>query len=160
MGVRFPLFIDLDMKKILVVGAGRVALRRIQTLLMFSPFLHVVAKDISEECKEQLEQLVDSGAVYFQQKPFEEADVGDDLVFVLAATDDVDVNRTVYDVCKRKEILVNVASDQALCDFYFPAVIQDKENIIGITGDGTSHSGVAKAALEIKYWLEKKRDEN
>ena len=48
MGLRFPVFLDIEDKKILLVGAGQVAVRRIRTLLLFGADITVVAREIPE----------------------------------------------------------------------------------------------------------------
>ena len=54
MGLRFPVFLDIEDKSILVVGAGYVAVRRIRTLLLFGADITVVAREVPEEQRQEM----------------------------------------------------------------------------------------------------------
>lgn len=132
--MHFPIFIDLSEKNILVVGAGKIAGRRIRTLCGFAGHITVVAPRISEE----IEALAQDYPITFFKRVFREADLeGTDLV--LAATDDAERNREVWRLCRKQSITVNVCSDQTLCDFQFPSVVQTGEVVIGINASGKNH---------------------
>ena len=135
----FPLFVDLSGKKLLVVGAGQIARRRIETLLRFAPSVTVVAPDALPE----VESL--PGAALLR-KAYDPSDLdGADLVF--AATNDPAVNDRVYEDCKRLGIPVNVASDKGKSDFYFPGVAVKENAVIGVTASGRDHQ-MAKRLTE------------
>ena len=110
----FPLFTDLSEYKIVVVGGGAVALRRVKTLLHFASDLTVVAPEICGE----LCALASEGKICLLKKKYEREDLYA-AHMVLAATDDRAVNEDIYSACKCLGILVNVASDQNKCDFQF-----------------------------------------
>ena len=65
---------------------------------------------------------------------------------MLAATDDRAVNRRIREDCQSAGIMVNVADDRSLCDFYFPSVVMTDDAVIGISGDGSDHAGVKRDA--------------
>ena len=75
----FPLFIDIEGKQILVVGAGKIALRRVQTLLQFGAHIRVIAKEIPEEQQEAFYLLVSERKIELEEKPFEEKDLTEEL---------------------------------------------------------------------------------
>ena len=64
----FPMFIDIEGKHILVVGAGKIALRRVQTLLQFRARIKVIAKEIPKEQKEAFHLLVSEGKISIRKK--------------------------------------------------------------------------------------------
>ena len=111
----FPLFLDLSGKKILVVGGGKIALRRIQTLLGFAEKLTVVAPRLHPD----LLPLEAEGKLTLLPRPYEPGDI-EGAALVLAVTDDSAVNETVRCDCKRLGIPVTVSSDRHATSI-FPA---------------------------------------
>ena len=59
----FPIFMDLEGKQILVVGAGKIALRRVQTLLQFGARIKVITKELPKEQQEAFALLVSEGKI-------------------------------------------------------------------------------------------------
>lgn len=151
----FPLFMNLEGKEIVVFGAGKVALRRVRTLQFFRTKITVITKEIPLELLKDWEMLCRKGKIKIRKKAFEETDLSENCFFVLAATDDLEVNEQIACLCKRKNILVNNASDASMCDFYFPAVAFSKDVVVGITGNGENHRDVAEKAAMIRKCLEK-----
>ena len=135
----FPFFADIRDKKTVVIGAGKIASRRIETMTQFCGNIVVVAPEASE----LVLALAEEGCITFQQKPYEREDLfGADLV--LAATDDPKLNDEIHSVCKCLGIWVNVCSDQQKCDFQFPGIVKQDEIVIGINAAGTNHKKVKK----------------
>lgn len=149
----FPLFIDLTGKKIMFVGFGNVTMRRIRTLLPFSPDILVITREICGELKEEAGKLIESGQIRCSLKVFEENDLKCHPDIVIAATEDAALNAHIGKLAKQKGALVNVASDAALCDFYFPAVASAENITVGVTGNGNNHQKVAKVTEEIRHLL-------
>lgn len=160
----FPLFINLEKKKILVFGAGKVALRRVRTLTSFHPSVMVIAREIPGELQEAWELLKKSGDVMVKEKAFSLEDLKGDQedipLFVLAATNEPEINREITMHCRKRGILVNNASDVSQCDFYFPAVAFGGGTVAGITGNGHNHREVAEKAAMIRTCLERADEEN
>ena len=155
MAERFPLFVDLRGKKILVAVGGRVALRRVNTLLDFGPRITVVADRVCPE----LEESGREGKLALVRRPFRREDVEGSEAFVLAATGDDRVNRDICRICREKGVPVNSASDHRECDFYFPAIARGGGTVIGISGNGKNHRAVARMAARIREWTSQMRDE-
>ena len=131
----FPLFVDLSEADVLVAGAGKIALRRVQTLLDFAGRVTVVAP---EAC-EQIEALALSGAVTLHRRGFAPSDL-DGKTLALAATNDAALNGRIASLARERGIPVNVGSDRTLCDFYFPGVARRDAVVIGVTASGTDHA--------------------
>lgn len=155
----FPMFIDIEGKHILVVGAGKIALRRVQTLLQFRARIKVIAKEIPKEQKEAFHLLVSEGKIVLEEKAFEESDLTEALFLVLAATNVKKLNHEICMLCRKRKILANTATDRTDCDFYFPAVAVQEELVVGITGDGRDHRKVAETAARIRKVLEMEHEE-
>lgn len=155
----FPMFIDIEGKHILVVGAGKIALRRVQTLLQFRARIKVIAKEIPKEQKEAFHLLVSEGKIVLEEKAFEESDLIEAFFLVLAATNVKKLNHEICMLCRKRKILANTATDRTDCDFYFPAVAVQEELVVGITGDGSDHRKVAETAARIRKVLEMEHEE-
>ncbi|EGG86224.1 hypothetical protein HMPREF0987_01182 [Lachnospiraceae bacterium 9_1_43BFAA] len=155
----FPMFIDIEGKHILVVGAGKIALRRVQILLQFRACIKVIAKEIPKEQKEAFHLLVSEGKIVLEEKAFEESDLTEALFLVLAATNVKKLNHEICMLCRKRKILANTATDRTDCDFYFPAVAVQEELVVGITGDGSDHRKVAETAARIRKVLEMEHEE-
>ncbi|MCD8018828.1 MAG: bifunctional precorrin-2 dehydrogenase/sirohydrochlorin ferrochelatase [Clostridiales bacterium] len=127
----FPLFIDITHKKCLVVGGGRVALRKVETLLRYEAKVEVIAESICPEIREMLpaDQIRYGGVT---ETDFEDA------VLVVAATASREVNHRVYEACARDRIPVNVVDAPEECTFLFPAVVKRGDISIGINTGGKS----------------------
>jgi len=150
----FPIFIDLSEKKIVVIGGGTIATRRINTLLQFVNRIVVVAPEVTPELMESERQGKITwvrGKYCFEQ--IAEADV------VIAATNQPAVNLQVKNDCENflaktgRHILVNVADDRRLCDFYFPGVVQTEDFVIGISTGGSAPGRVKEIRGKIETLL-------
>ena len=150
----FPFFIDVKGKKVVIVGAGKIASRRIRALIQFDVKITVVAPELSEEVL----RLAESGRVHVRRGAFSVTDLeGADLV--LAATGSRDVNREVGLLCRKRGIFVNVADRKEECDFYFPAVVRKGNLIAGLTAGGQDHRLVAEGSRNVRQALETMRAE-
>lgn len=146
----FPLFVDLSEKEILIVGAGTIASRRIRSLCGFAGHMTVTAPEISGDISELAAQY----PITVRQKRFEEAELeGKDLV--LAATDDRGLNCAIIQMCRKRRIPANDCSDQSLCDFQFPSVLQQGDIVIGINASGRNHRLVKETRQKLQQFLEK-----
>ena len=141
----FPMFIDLTDKKILVTGGGTIALRRIRTLLKFRADIRVIAPELCEE----LAQLEEEGKIAAERREYRTSDI-DGVYIVLAATDDHEVNRRIWEECRAAGVTVNVADDRSLCDFYFPSIVMTEDTVIGINCGGEDHAKVKETRIKIE----------
>jgi len=128
-----PLFHAIHDQRVLVVGAGRMALRRCKKLLGYGIQVDVVAPKIIPELRALLEQhkqnyLAENFSAIHIEKPF----------FVVAATDQRELNARIVALCKEKKIPVNVVDDPAACDFIFPMAVDREPLSIAIASGGAS----------------------
>ncbi len=145
----FPLFVQTANKRVLVVGGGQVATRRVQSLLHFDwQQVTVVAPQVSKH----LRDLAGQGAICWRKRCFAEPDVGQSDV-VLAATDSSEVNRWVVNCAQDRGIFANNASDRHQCDFYFPALALGETQTAALVGRGGDHRQVARTAAKIREVL-------
>ena len=141
----FPLFVDISEKKIVVIGGGAIATRRVKTLLPFEPQIVVVAPEVTGD----LEELEKEEKITIFHREYQREDIYDAWM-VLAATNDPELNNGIYSVAKCLGALVNVASNQEKCDFHFPGVIRKDPYVIGINGSGKDHKGTAELRKQIE----------
>ena len=141
----FPLFIDISNKTFLVVGAGNIAARRILKLKEFGCKIIVVAKSIVVTIMDlQDDRLI------LKERAYDSSDVvGVD--YVIAATNDKELNEKIVWDCNRAGIMVNDASNYTNCAFYFPGIVTEEEMVIGVTSSGSNHRLARRAASEIRY---------
>lgn len=158
-GRRFPLFVSLEGKKVLVFGAGAVAKRRIRVLLGFGADIEVTAPEIPARNREEFDKWIREGKISWKQKKFEAEDLKTSAFFVLAATDQKTVNADISALCREKQIPVNNASDASQCDFYFPSIVEKDEITIGIAGNGTGHGAVRRLRERMQEWIEGKGEQ-
>lgn len=154
---RFPLFISLVGREILIVGAGNVAVRRAETLLRFGCKIRMCAPESMDMLKEPLKAWVQEEKVCYERRKFQQDVLTGKEFMVLAATSEKETNIQIVKICKERGILVNNASDFSSCDFFFPSVLQKEEVVIGITGNGTDHKRVKKIRKRIQDMLKGER---
>lgn len=144
---RFPLFVDLNGRRILVYGGGTIAARRCRVLSGFGPQITVIAPEICSEIR-NIPGIVCREAV-FSEDGMPEAEL------VLAATGDRDVNRAIAAAARARGVPVNDASDQNACDFHFPAIALRDPLVVGVNAGGQDHKLTARAAAAIRTLLER-----
>jgi len=125
---------NVDGKTCLVVGGGNVALRRATRIVDAGGMVDVVANT----CLPELAILVSRCNGEFQQKDFQDGDLGDKYLLVVAATNQRKVNRQIAEQCKLKGILVNVVDDASECDVIFPTIVDRDPILVAISSGGAS----------------------
>src|ERR1700722_307703 len=144
----FPLFLKLEGKRCLVVGAGLIGLEKVESLLRCGAYLRVVAP----YAVAGIRQLSSEGRIEWLARCYEPEDVaGCDLV--IAATNDRGVNRAVFEEASRRSILCNTADDPPLCDFFFASIVQRGELQIAISTAGQSPALAQRLRREIDAQL-------
>lgn len=138
--------LNLEGKKVTIVGGGKVAYRKAVTLQKEKCNLHVIAPSFIEEFKALGHEV---NRVY---KYYEEGDCADSFL-VVAATDDEETNRAVGLFCKRANKLCNVVDNKELSSFIVPSSFNRGSLTIAVSTGGASPSLAAKIKqeLEIKY---------
>jgi len=128
-----PVFLRLQGQRALVVGGGQVALRKVQMLLRAGALLRVVAPEIGAE----LRKLLAGDQHQLEQRAFADADLAA-VKLVIAATDDAEVNRAVFESASERNLPVNVVDQPALCSFIFPSIVDRSPLVVAISSGGSS----------------------
>jgi uroporphyrin-III C-methyltransferase/precorrin-2 dehydrogenase/sirohydrochlorin ferrochelatase len=128
-----PLFLQLRSQPAVIVGGGRVAVRKVDLLLKSGSDVTVVAPELREE----LHKLAASGKLRHIPARFEAAHL-DGAMIVIAATNDHDVNAAVSAASRARRIPVNVVDNPALSTFIFPAIVDRSPIIVAVSSGGES----------------------
>jgi uroporphyrin-III C-methyltransferase/precorrin-2 dehydrogenase/sirohydrochlorin ferrochelatase len=143
-----PIFLKLDGRPGLLVGAGTVALDKIGSLLRTGIRLRVVAPRAHEEIR----QLANEGKLEWIERSFEASDLDGNFV-VIAATDNPKVNAAVYRGAVERGILCNSVDDIPNCDFFFGSIVSRGDLQIAISTAGESPAFAQRLRREIDEQL-------
>jgi siroheme synthase-like protein len=138
----FPVFLKLEGRRVLVVGAGPVAAGKLRALLDAGARITVVAPDVVDEIAAQ-------SALEIERRPFDLADL-DGAWYVVAAAPP-DVNRAVAQAAEARGIFVNAVDDPANASAYMGAIVQRAGVTIALSTDGEAPAlaGLLREALEV-----------
>ncbi len=136
------MFIDISGKLIVIVGGGKIAERRAETLGKFGCEIKIISPEFTENLSEMTN-------VCRIKRTFQRGDC-EGAFMVLAATDDEIVNMQVIKEAKACGALANASHNKELCDFYFPGILTQGENVVvGVTASGHDHSKAAHIRKQI-----------
>ena len=145
---KYPIFLELSGRRVVLIGGGAVAARKAQVLLAAGARLVVVAERIDEMltvlCRDKTAELIRSK---YARSYLAEA------VLVVAATNNNRLNKQIYKDCQELEILCNVVDVPELCDFFVPAVVKRGSLQIAVSTDGycPAYAGHLRKKLEALF---------
>ena len=139
----FPVSIDLNNKNILVIGAGKIALRKVETLMSYNCNILVITKDILEEKFLELEKS--NKIKVLKNQEFEKKFL-ENIFLVIAATDNEVLNKNISQLCINKNILVNNITSKDDMNVRFASIYEKDDIQIAISANGNP-----KKAVEIKH---------
>jgi len=125
----FPLFVNLDSRDVLIVGGGKTALKKAIILLEFGANVSVVAPNITPALKKLDIKILN--------RCFDKKDINN-MSFVIAATNNNDLNKNISVLCFNKSIPVNVVDNIELCSFIFPSILKQKDVVCAVSSGGKS----------------------
>ncbi len=129
----YPIGMDLSNRRCVVVGGGKVAQRKVETLREFGARVVVVSPEVTS----RLREMAEDGSMELVTAEYEPR-VLDGAFLVIAATDDREVNEAVSAEAQRRGILVNVVDDPELCTFFVPATVRRGDLLISVSTSGKS----------------------
>ncbi|WP_297325805.1 siroheme synthase CysG [Nitrosomonas sp.] len=141
-----PIFLNINNKTCLVVGGGEVAARKIMLLLEAGAQVCVVSPELDTALNEyRVQGRINHYAGYFQPEHLE------NIVLVIAATNDRTVNQQISEAARQRQIPVNVVDDPDLCTFIMPSIVDRSPLLIAISSGGQSPvlARLLRAQLEI-----------
>jgi siroheme synthase-like protein len=129
----YPVNLVVSGRRCVVVGAGRIAARKVEGLLAAGADVHVVAPRLGD----QVRTMRDEGRVTVAERAFEPADL-DGAWLATAATDDAAVNHAVFEAGEGRGVWVNAADDPDNCSFTLMSVIRRGDVVVTVGTGGRS----------------------
>jgi precorrin-2 dehydrogenase/sirohydrochlorin ferrochelatase len=140
------MFLKLEGKRCLVVGAGKVGEPKIGGLIGTGARVHVIALEAAEAVHEWARH----GKITLALRAFTPEDL-DGAFLAVVATESRGLNESIYREAQRRGVLCNVVDVPEYCDFYYPAVVRRGDLQIAISTSGLSPS----LAQRIRQQLER-----
>jgi precorrin-2 dehydrogenase len=139
------MFLKLEGRPCLVVGAGTVAEGKIGSLLLGGATVRVVAP----QANVAVQEWARTGVIRCESREFCPLDL-DGVFLVIAATSSNEVNGSVFREAQRRNVLCNVVDDPEHCDFYYPAVVRRGQLQIAISTAGESPALAQKLRRQLE----------
>ncbi len=128
-----PVFLKIEDRSCLVVGGGKVAARKIRLLHRAGANVTLVSPGLCDE----VAAAVEKGTATHVERGFQDDDLVD-VVLVVAATDDAELNARISELARRRGIPVNVVDNPALCSFIMPSIIDRSPLQVAVSTGGAS----------------------
>jgi len=141
----FPIFLKLEGRRCLVVGAGTVAEQKILGLIEAEGNVQVVAPQATDLVRE----WTDSGVIDWQPRTFDVKDL-EGKFLVIVATSARELNESIFREAQQRQILCNVVDDPPHCDFYYPSVVRRGDLQIAISTAGHSPALAQRLRRELE----------
>jgi precorrin-2 dehydrogenase/sirohydrochlorin ferrochelatase len=129
----FPMFLKLQDRQCLVVGAGAIGEGKTQSLIEAGALVSVVAPRATQ----RLQELAATSAIIWLKRKFKPSDL-EGKSLVIAATSSPSVNELVFRESRRRHVLCNAVDDPPHCDFFYGAVVRRGDLQIAISTNGKS----------------------
>ena len=131
----YPIFLKLHQLNVLIVGGGNVGLEKLTFLLKSSPNANV--EIVATRFLPEIEALAEKHSLTLTTSKFKKKMLKK-RHFVIACTDDLAVNKRVYDLCRKRYLICNIADTPELCDFYLGGIVTKGHVKIAISTNGKS----------------------
>lgn len=144
----YPIMLNIEGRNCTVIGGGRVAQRKVKSLLDHGARVTVIAPKTTEK----LENMAGDGVIHLKRRPYEKGDLkGSYLVYV--ATDIPEINEACHQEAEELGIMINVVDVPQLCDFIVPAIHRQGSLTLTVSTDGKSpmFSRRVREELEVAY---------
>jgi siroheme synthase-like protein len=129
----YPIYLNLRNRRVVVVGGGEVAERKVQSLVETGAVIVVISPEVTP----RIAALAQDDRVELHLRPYTSRDCKGAML-VISATDDAELSKKVFDDSHRAGALINTADQPGLCDFIMPAVVRRGDITIAISTGGTS----------------------
>ncbi len=150
----FPMCINLENKKILVIGAGKVAARKIKKIADYGTDITVLSKEIKKS------EILEIKNIKFEKKTLENNQnkiekIVKNYFLVITATSDENLNEKIALICDKNNILVNNVSSKTTMNAMFTGIVKNDEFQISISTNGKNCKRSRAMKEEIKKVLNK-----
>ena len=141
----YPVNLDIQNRKCLVVGGGSVGTRKVMTLLECGAVVTVVSSDVAEE----LLELAEKKTIELKRRPYESSDI-DGMFLVIGATDNEELNRQINKDAEHQNKLCNIADRPEACNFILPSIVNRGNLVIAISTSGKSPAFAKKMRQDLE----------
>jgi siroheme synthase-like protein len=153
----FPIFVKLQQRLVVVIGAGEIAAQKIDGLLRAEARIRVVAPEVSAAFVKPIR----AGRIEWIPRKFAAGDL-DGATLAIAATSEPGVNASVFREAEARGILCNAVDDIENCHFYYGSIVQRGDLQIAISTNGKSPALAQRLRQELEQqfgpeyevWLE------
>lgn len=151
----FPLFVNLKNKKVLVIGGGKVAFKKISKIMEYEADITVIAENIPEEKLLELKNLKIENNRKIENNKDEIEKLVEEYFLVIAATDNEELNENIAEICDSKGILVNNVSSKTKMNSMFGGIVKNDEFQIAISTSGKNCKRSRAMKSEIQKVLDR-----
>ena len=141
----YPIFLDINGRRCLVVGGGSVGTRKVETLLECGASVTVIGIEITETLK----RLSREQCINLKIRAYRPSDL-DDMFLVIGATNDERLNRQLSLDAEERNLLCNIADRPAACNFILPSIVQQGDLVIAISTSGKSPALAKKTRKDLE----------
>lgn len=142
-----PMFLNLENRKILVVGGGKIATRKLKVLLDFTTDITIISRSFCE----QMQDLIKKYELTHFQRDYKKGDI-EGFNILIISLDNIQIQKEIAIEVKGKNYLCNFADLPQNCDFNLGAYLKKDDLIISISTNG----GAPSVITQMKLWLDKK----
>lgn len=128
----YPVMFDLQGKECLVIGGGRIAIRKVIGLIRAGASVKVVAVSFNRHFRNLGKYIT------IHERQFSEEDIKPGIALVIGATNDNNLNKLISEICALYGIPCNIVDCPELCSFIVPAVVRRGDLTIAVSTGGTS----------------------
>ena len=150
----YPVNLDIQNRKCLVVGGGSVSTRKVMTLLECGAIITVVSPDVSEE----LLELAEKKMIELKKRHYEASDING-IFLVIGATDNEELNWQINKDAERQYKLCNIADRPEACNFILPSIVNRGNLVIAISTSGKSPAFAKKMRQDLEKEFGEEYDE-
>jgi len=129
----FPAFINLNDKKVLIIGGGTIAYEKLEKLLNFTKNISVISPEFSNEMLKKINQY----NLKFENRVYQIGDIKE-FSIAIVAIDNINLQVQIFEESKQYKCLCNCVDSAEYCDFIFPSYIKKDDLTVAISTSGSS----------------------
>jgi precorrin-2 dehydrogenase/sirohydrochlorin ferrochelatase len=141
----YPIYLDLKGRSVTVVGGGKVAERKVRTLITSQAAVTVISPDLTP----RLQKALAHGEFRYIKRRYRKGDLTGSMM-VLVATDDRAANEGIATNITDRNILINIADIPDKCNFILPSIVERGDLIISVSTSGKSPAFAKQTRLELE----------
>lgn len=129
----YPVYLNLQGRRCVIIGGGGVAEGKIARLLESGAEIRVISPDATRG----IQRMADAGAIQWEPRPYRPGDLAGAFI-AIAATNNREVNRRIFDEAEARGVMLNAVDDPPNCSFIAPSIVQRGPVTVAISTGGAS----------------------